>query len=278
MKRFPFLMAWSSLSLQMAEMRFSERLAARIAASGSRLCVGLDPRPEKHGDTVKGVEDFLRQVIEETAEFTAAFKPNSAYFEAMGSDGVAMLEQVIEFVPEEIPVILDVKRSDIGETQRRYARACFDEFGADAATVNPFMGYDTLEPFLDEAGKGIYALAVTSNPGSADIERQDLGGRKVYEIVGDFARKAQEEGRATDVGLVVGLTNAAEEVLGSLPDVPLLIPGLGAQGGDLQALKGSGRKAPNVVNVSRGVLYADDGSSFGDLAKRYAAEIAGVLD
>lgn len=263
----------------MADKRFSEQLAARIDASGSRLCVGLDPRPEKHGDTVQGVEDFLRQVIEETAEFAAAFKPNSAYFEAMGSDGVAMLEQVIEFVPDEIPVILDVKRSDIGETQRRYARACFDEFGAAAATVNPFMGYDTLEPFLDEPGKGIYALAVTSNPGSADIERQDVGGRKIYEIVGDFARRAQEEGRATDVGLVVGLTNAAEKVLAALPDVPLLIPGLGAQGGDLQALKGSGRTAPNVVNVSRGVLYAGaEGDSYRDLAERYAAEIAAVLD
>jgi len=262
----------------MPEQRYSERLAARIAASGSRLCVGLDPRPERHGDTVQGVEDFLRQVIEETAEFAAAFKPNCAYFEAMGSDGVAMLEQVIEFVPEGVPVILDAKRSDIGETQRRYARACFDEFGADAATVNPFMGYDTLEPFLDEAGKGIYALAVTSNPGSADIERQEAGGRKIYEIVGDFARRALKEGRATDVGLVVGLTNAAEEVLAALPDVPLLIPGLGAQGGDLQALKGSGRKAPNVVNVSRGVLYADSGERFRDLAERWAAEISAVLD
>lgn len=261
------------------EMRYSERLAARIQASGSRLCVGLDPRPERHGGTVQGVEDFLRRVIEDTAEFAAAFKPNSAYFEAMGSDGVAMLEQVIEFIPDEIPVILDVKRSDIGETQRRYARACFDEFGAAAATLNPFMGYDSLEPFLDEAGKGVYVLAVTSNPGSADLERQELrDGRKVYELVGEFARRAQEEGRATEVGLVVGLTNAADEVLASLPDVPLLIPGLGAQGGDLQAMKGSGRTAPNVVNVSRGVLYPPENGSCRDLAERYATEIAAVMD
>lgn len=261
----------------MSDESYAQRLATRISATGSHLCVGLDPRPENHGDTVQGVEDFLRRVIEETADYAAAFKPNSAYFEAMGSEGVAMLEQVVEFVPDGVPVILDVKRSDIGETQRRYARACFDQFGADAATVNPFMGYDTLEPFLDEPGKGIYALAVTSNPGSADIERQDAGGRKIYEIVGDFARRAQEEGKATGVGLVVGLTNAAEEVLAALPDVPLLIPGLGAQGGDLQALRGSGRQAPNVVNVSRGILYGDGKRTCRELADHWAEQIAAVL-
>ena len=259
-------------------MRYSEKLAGRIAASGSRLCVGLDPRAEHHGDSVSEVEDFLRRVIEETAEFAAAFKPNCAYFEAMGSEGVAMLEQVVELVPDGIPVIMDAKRSDIGETQRRYAMACFDEMGSDAATLNPFMGYDSIEPFLDAEGKGVYALAVTSNPGSADIQRQKVDGRPVYEIVGEFAQRAQQEGRATDVGLVVGLTNAAREVLDGLPDVPLLVPGLGAQGGDLAALKGSGRQAPIVINVSRGVLYPGDQGSPGELAKRYAGEIAAVLD
>ena len=256
-------------------MRFSEKLAARIKATGSNLCVGLDPRIERHGGSVAEVEGFLRGVIEETARYAAAFKPNSAYFEALGSEGVAMMEQVLELVPEDVPVILDVKRSDIGETQRRYATACFDQWGADAATLNPFMGYDSLVPFLDEEGKGVYALAVTSNPGSADIQRCEVDGRKVYERVGDFAERAREEGRATDVGLVVGLTNAAVEVLAGLPDVPLLVPGLGAQGGDLSALKGSGREAPIVVNVSRGVLYGDE--ACGVLAERFAGEIAEVL-
>jgi orotidine-5'-phosphate decarboxylase len=259
-------------------MRYSEKLARRIAASGSHLCVGLDPRCEQHGDSVAAVEDFLRKVIEETAEYAAAYKPNSAYFESLGSDGVAVLEQVIEFVPEDIPVILDGKRSDIGETQRRYAMACFHEMGADAATLNPFMGYDSIEPFLDEEGKGVYALAVTSNAGSADLQRQMVDGRPLYEIVGDFALRARKEGRATDVGLVVGLTNAAREVLDGLPDVPLLVPGLGAQGGDLAALKGSGRKAPIVVNVSRGVTYPGGKGAPGELARRYAEEIAAVLD
>ena len=256
-------------------MRFNEKLAARIEEIGSGLCVGLDPRPEKHGGTAAGVEDFLRTVIEETAEYAAAFKPNSAYFEALGAEGVSLLEQVVDFVPEDIPVILDVKRSDIGETQRRYAVASFEQAGADSATVNPFMGYDSVEPFLDWEGKGIYLLALTSNPGSADLQRLSVDGETIYSRVGKMATRAAEESRATDVGLVVGLTNAGPEVLEALPDVPLLVPGLGAQGGDLSALGGGQRKAPIVVNVSRGVLYGEQSPK--ELAARYQAEIVQAL-
>jgi orotidine-5'-phosphate decarboxylase len=238
--------------------------------------VGLDPRPEQHGD-LPAVEDFLNRVIDETAAHTATYKPNSAYFEAMGPNGIALLQRVTARVPDEIPVILDCKRSDIGETQRRYAQAAFEMVGADAATVNPFMGYDSLEPFLDFEGKGIYLLAVTSNPGSADLQRQEAGGRKIYEFVGDFATRAAEEKRATSVGLVVGLTNAGAEVLAGLPDVPLLVPGLGAQGGDLAVLKDSGRRAPIVVNSSRGVLYGDESLSLAQRAATFVEEIAAVL-
>ena len=254
---------------------FTEKLAARIEETGSRLCIGLDPRPERHGDSVAEVETFLREVIEATADHAAAFKPNSAYFEALGSEGVAMLEQVVDLIPDEIPVIMDVKRSDIGETQRRYAIACFERFGADAATLNPFMGYDSIEPFLDWEGKGVYLLALTSNPGSADLQRQMIGVEPIYAAIGRMAQRARDEGRATDVGLVVGLTNADGDVLKNLPDVPLLIPGLGAQGGDLGALQGGTRKAPVVVNVSRGVLYGENAP--GVEAARYAQEIAKVL-
>jgi len=261
-----------------AELRYTERLAARIAEVGSNLCVGLDPRPERHGDEVAKVESFLDGVIEESLGVTAAYKPNSAYFEAMGPEGLAMLKRVVDRIPDEVPVILDAKRSDIGETQRRYAQACFEVYGADAVTINPFMGYDSLEPFLDWEGKGIYLLAVTSNPGSADLQRREAEGRKIYEYVGDFATRAAKEGRPTEVGLVVGLTNAGAEVLAGLPDVPLLIPGLGAQGGDLSSLKGAGRHAPNVVNVSRGVLYGDVAPTIGARAAHYAGEISAALD
>ena len=258
------------------EAGYSEQLAARIEMTGSNLCVGLDPRIERHGEEIGEVEQFLDRVVEETLDNTACYKPNIAYFEAMGPDGLAMLKRVMGRIPEGVPVILDAKRSDIGETQRRYAQACFEGFGAHAVTLNPFMGYDSLEPFLDYPGKGIYLLAVTSNPGSADLQRRESGGRRIFELVGEFAGRSVEENRGTEVGLVVGLTNAAEEVLAGLPDVPLLIPGLGAQGGDLSALTGARRQAPNVVNVSRGVLYGEDGTP-GEHAARYAGQIADAL-
>jgi orotidine-5'-phosphate decarboxylase len=144
-------------------------------------------------------------------------------------------------------------------------------------TLNPFLGYDSLEPFLDWKGKGIYLLAVTSNAGSADFQRQKLAdGRSVFELVIDLGERASNEGRKTDVGYVVGLTNAGG-VLDRFPDAPLLVPGLGAQGGDLGALAAAGRAAPAVINVSRGILYAGDERGFGARAKDWAAKIAAAF-
>ena len=140
------------------------------------------------------------------------------------------------------------------------------------------MGYDTLAPFLDYEGKGVYLLTVTSNPGSADIERQQLAdGRKVYELVGDMVSRSIAEGRKTDVGMVVGLTNADSEIRTRTPDAPLLIPGLGAQGGDLSSLTGAGRTAPPLINVSRGILYRDVDKSFAQKAASYAEDIRKAL-
>ena len=252
-------------------MRFAERLSERIAATGSRLCVGLDPRPGAGG--VAEAEELLERVVGETAEHAAAFKPNAAYFEALGAAGVALMERVIARIPAEVPVILDAKRGDIGETQRYYAQACFGGGRVDAVTLNPFLGYDSLAPFLDWEGRGVYLLAVTSNPGAADIQRQRLAdGREVFELVAALGARARAEGRAADVGYVVGLTHAAE-VLARLPDAPLLVPGLGAQGGELAALAAGGRAAPVLVNVSRGILCAGDGRSFGARAAAWAARI-----
>lgn len=251
-------------------MRYSERLRGRIETTGSRLCVGLDPRPGAEG--IGAVPDFLKRVVDETWQHAAAFKPNMAYFEAMGLKGIEILENLLGGMPEEVPVILDAKRSDIGETQKYYAHSYFAHWKVDAVTLNPFLGYDSIEPFLNWEGKGIYLLAVTSNPGSADFQRQTLAdGRSVFELVTALGERAK--GMATDVGYVVGLTNAAG-VLPRIPDAPLLVPGLGAQGGDLAELAAAGRSAPDVINVSRGVLYADDGHSFGERAKRWAERIA----
>ncbi len=255
-------------------MTYAERLQKRIEVTGSALCVGLDPRPDlTDGD----IAEFLRRIVGETAEYTAAFKPNMAYFEAMGLKGIEILENLLQEMPKEVPIILDAKRSDIGETQKYYARSYFENWAVDAVTLNPFLGYDTLEPFLDWEGKGIYLLAVTSNPGSADFQRRDCEGRALFERVGDLCSRAQEEGKLTTPGLVVGLTNADGDVLGNLPDVPLLIPGLGAQGGSLDSLKDSGRKAPSVVNVSRGISYVDGDKNYAALAKSWADKIAESL-
>lgn len=255
-------------------MRFSERLQARAAATGSRLCVGIDPRPGDGG--VEAVPDFLHRLIDETKEYAAAFKPNMAYFEAMGVRGIEILGDLLAAMPDEVPVILDAKRSDIGETQKYYAQGYFGHWKVDAVTLNPFLGYDSLEPFLDWEGRAVYLLAVTSNPGSADFQRQRLAdGREVFELVAALGERARAEGRASDVGYVVGLTHAAE-TLARMPDAPLLVPGLGAQGGDLRALADSGRTAPDVINVSRGISGVDDGRTLGQRAADWAAKIAAV--
>jgi orotidine-5'-phosphate decarboxylase len=256
-------------------MRYSERLQQRIATTGSRLCVGLDPRPGDGGASV--ARDFLREVVAQTAPWAAAFKPNMAYFEALGIEGIRLLEDLLADMPADVPVILDAKRSDIGETQKYYAQGYFGRWNVDAVTLNPFLGYDSLEPFLDWEGKGIYLLAVTSNAGSADFQRQQLAdGRSVFELVTALGDRARAEGRKTDVGYVVGLTNAAE-VLRKMPDVPLLVPGLGAQGGDLAALAAAARTAPDVINVSRGILYAGDERGFAARAKDWADQIAAAF-
>jgi orotidine 5'-phosphate decarboxylase subfamily 2 len=250
-------------------MTFLDKLRTRITATGSNLCVGLDVRAT---DASESTKKWILDVIEQTAPHAAAFKPNAAYFEALGWQGVKMLEEIMAAIPQDIPTVLDVKRGDIGETQGYYAKACFDVLKADAVTLNPYMGRDTLEPFLKYSSKGIYLLGVTSNPGAKDIELQKAGDRHIYELVADMTAGQSQ------AGLVVGLTNAAPDVLTRIPDVPLLIPGLGAQGGDLSALKGSGRQAPLLVNVSRGILYQDEDKTFAQRAEMWKLRIREALE
>lgn len=173
-------------------MRYSQRLQQRISATGSCLCVGLDPRPQEND--VAGIEEFLKQVVDQTWIHAAAFKPNMAYFEAMGLRGIEILDRMLAWMPREVPIILDAKRSDIGETQKYYAQSYFSHWNVDAVTLNPFLGYDSIEPFLNWSGKGIYLLAVTSNPGSADFQRQVLAdGRSVFELVTALGQRSVAE-------------------------------------------------------------------------------------
>lgn len=259
-------------------MTYAERLRQRIAASGSALCVGIDPRLDRHPSAGE-LSAFCERVIAETAPYAAAFKPNIAYFEALGVPGYQLIESLIATMKATgVPVILDAKRGDIGTTQEHYARVYFDRWDVDAVTLSPYMGYDSVEPFLQHPGKGVYLLGVTSNPGAADLELKELSdGRRVFELVGDLALRAPETpAGAGSIGMVLGLTNVSGDILASLPDVPLLIPGLGAQGGDLETLRGARRVAPFVINVSRGILYADEHLTFAEKAKDYADRIAQV--
>lgn len=236
-------------------MTYLEKLSCRIAAVQSHLCVGIDPR----ADLIDGdLESFVCGVIEAASPFAAAFKPNIAYFEAYGAKGVAVLERCLQQVPKEIPVVLDVKRSDIPETMKYYAEAYFGQWGVDAVTLNGLMGCDSIAPFLQDPAQGVYLLGVTSNPGAVDLELQRVGERYVFELIQDFA--ARSAGLPGQVGLVVGLTNVSDEVLSKVQDLPLLIPGLGAQGGDLSRLDMAARRAPNLINASRSILYGSTGS------------------
>ena len=256
-------------------MNYHDRLLQRQSLTGSRLCVGLDPRPQT--ENRHAIEDELKRIVEATLPHAAAFKPNMAYFEAMGLYGIEILDRLLTWRPREVPLILDAKRSDIGETQKYYAQSYFEHWQVDAVTLNPFLGYDSLEPFLHAPGKGVYLLAVTSNPGSADVQRQRLAdGRAVFELVTALGERAERAACATSVGYVVGLTNAAD-VLQAMPDAPLLIPGLGAQGGDLASLRDTPRQAPILINVSRGISYAEDSLSYAQRAAMWKNKIADAL-
>jgi orotidine-5'-phosphate decarboxylase len=259
-------------------MTYAETLQNRIKATGSALCVGLDPRPDRH-DSVSAIETFCEKVIAETAEYAACFKPNIAYFEALGVEGYAVIDRLVSRMKDtSVPIVLDAKRGDIGTTQEQYAKGYFGNWDVDALTLSPYMGFDSVEPFLQYPGKGVYLLGVTSNAGAADLETHDLAsGRKVFELVGDMAGRASDNPAGEgSIGLVLGLTNVSDDVLARMPDVPLLIPGLGAQGGDLETLRGANRTAPSVINVSRGILYADEHLSFTEKAKDYANRIADI--
>ena len=250
-------------------MTFFQVLGQRIRKVNSRLCVGLDPHPEDlPQQTAQQAEAFCRRIIEQTEEFAAAYKPNMAFFEALGVDGWAALEHVLSAIDDEIPVILDVKRGDISSTADAYAAAYFDRLGVDAVTVNPYMGYDAVKPFLDHPGKGVFLLCKTSNPGAGDLQdvsiRNDVkeAGSGQISLFEHVASLAQSWNEADNLGLVVGATQpeSLAAVRAMAPELWILAPGIGAQGGDLQAAVQAGIREDGsglLVPVSRTISRAD---------------------
>jgi orotidine-5'-phosphate decarboxylase len=258
----------------MKRMKFVDKLRAAGNKNKSLLCVGLDPdltlMPKM------SIPEFNKAIIAATSDLVCAYKPNVAFYEALGVEGIEALLETIECIPDHIPVIGDAKRGDIGNTAKAYARALFDTFGFDAVTVSPYLGFDSIEPFLMYREKGVFILCRTSNPGAMDFQSLvDASGRHLYEIV---AGKARDWNIHNNIGLVVGATYPRElkEIRRLCPDMPLLIPGVGTQGGDLeQAVKDGvdahGEKA--IINVSRQVLYASKGKDFAEAARCVAQEL-----
>jgi orotidine-5'-phosphate decarboxylase len=259
-------------------MTFIDKLLHASRKHKSWLCIGLDPDP----DLMPGADvlQFNRAIIEATSDLVCAYKPNLAFYEALGSEGTAILENTIKHVPGDIPVIGDAKRGDIGNTSRAYARALFSVLGFDAATVSPYLGYDSIEPFIAYQDKGVFILCRTSNKGAADLQDLLTNGLPLYEAV---ARKANEWNTYGNIGLVVGATYPDElkRVRSICPEMPLLIPGIGAQGGDLTSVvrygvDTQGEKA--IINVGRQILYASKGNDFAQTARNAAERIRNQIN
>ena len=240
-------------------MSFREQYEASAAANDSLLCVGLDPDPERMPAGV-GVVEYLTNVIDATSDLVCCYKPNAAFYEAEDGGGFETLRAVVEAVPDGVPVLLDAKRGDIGNTARFYAQAIFEQLGVDAVTLNPYLGEDALTPFFEYEDRHSFVLCRTSNPSAVDL--QDLaageGGRPLYEHV---ALLANGWNRHDNVGLVVGATypQEAARIRELAPDLIQLVPGVGAQDGDIAAAVRACTDAAGggvIINASRGVLYA----------------------
>ncbi|HLX01466.1 MAG TPA: orotidine-5'-phosphate decarboxylase [Trinickia sp.] len=259
---------------------FIETLTSAWQRTHSLLCVGLDPEPAKFPGALANrpdaIFDFCRAIVDATAPYASAFKPQIAYFAAHRAED--QLEALIAHIHERhpgLPVILDAKRGDIGSTAEQYAREAFVRYGADAVTVNPYMGFDSVEPYLAHPGKGVIVLCRTSNPGGSDLQFLETGGRPLYQVVAQLA--ADKWNASGQLGLVVGATfpKEIEIVRQIVGDMPLLIPGIGAQGGDVEATVRAGRTAAGtgmMINSSRAILYAGKGDDFAAAAARAAQE------
>jgi orotidine-5'-phosphate decarboxylase len=255
-----------------------ERLRARVDRLGSPLCLGLDPHPERLPEglaaDVGGVESFARGVLEAAAAEVSAVKINVAFFEAFGSAGWSALERLRRDVPEDLFVILDAKRGDIGSTAERYAAGLLGHLEADAVTLSPYLGEDAIEPFLAYPDSCVYVLARTSNPSAASVQELDAGAEPLYLATARWVATTWTDGRA---GLVVGATAPAElaRVREAVPGPGFLVPGVGAQGGDLEAAVRAchGTWASGVVSVSRGITEASRGGDWQRSAGRAAGEL-----
>jgi len=280
-------------------MSFWQKVHGRWAEADTLVCVGLDPdlgrirkalsaagEPASGGSVEDALFAFNQRIVEATADLAAVFKPQIAHYAAEGEEGLRALRRTIEFIHQrfpDVPVILDAKRNDIGSTAERYAREVFDVFGADAVTVSAYLGGDSLAPFLEREDRGVFVLCRTSNPGARDLQDLPVGPevRPLYESVARLA--AERWNTRGNLGLVMGATYPEElaAVRRIVGDMPFLVPGVGAQGGDVAAAVANGqdsRGAGLLVNSSRGILYASSGADFAEAARRATQELRHAIN
>lgn len=262
-------------------MTFIQQLARTWERHDSLVCVGLDPEPSRFPAHLREAPDatfaFCRAIVDATADLACAFKPQIAHFAALGAEDA--LERLIAHVHAThpgVPVVLDAKRGDIGSTAQHYAAEAFERYRADAVTVNPYLGRDSVQPFLDRADKGVILLCRTSNAGARDLQDLDVGGRTLYQHVAETV--ARDWNANGNCALVVGATYPDElaDVRRRVGDLPLLVPGIGAQGGDVAAVMASGRTADGtglMISSSRAILYAGGGEDFADAARAAAMRL-----
>jgi orotidine-5'-phosphate decarboxylase len=267
-------------------MGFMDAVRTRWTEANTLVCIGLDPEPAKFPPSLRDDPDavftFLHAIVDATADLACAFKPQIAHFAAMGAEHT--LQRLIAHIHEAhpgVPVLLDAKRGDIGSTAERYAVEAFDRFAADAVTVNPYLGRDSVQPFLDRADRGVVLLCRTSNAGAKDFQDLDCGGAPLYQrVAGTIARDWNANGNCL---LVVGATWPEElaAVRALVGDLPFLVPGVGAQGGDVEAVVRAGRTADGtglLVSSSRAILYAGNGADYADAARAAALDLRDTIN
>jgi orotidine-5'-phosphate decarboxylase len=267
-------------------MRFMDALRTRWTDADTLVCVGLDPEPAKFPTHLREDPDavftFCRAIVDATADLACAFKPQIAHFAALGAEHT--LQRLIAHVHEAhpgVPVILDSKRGDIGSTAQHYATEAFDRYAADAVTLNPYLGKDSVQPFLDRADRGVVLLCRTSNPGAKDFQDLVCDGLPLYQRVAEtVARDWNANGNCL---LVVGATWPQElaAVRALVGDLPFLVPGVGAQGGDVEAVVTNGKTADGaglVISSSRAILYAGNGEDFADAARGAAQDLRDTIN
>jgi len=250
-------------------MNSFEKLTKSIDVSGSMLCVGLDSDISKLPNGIEknldGLLKFNKKIINSCSTYASAFKVNFAFYEQYGSEGFDVLKETMDNMPNDKFIIADSKRGDIGNTSKAYAKSCFEYFNADSITVNPYMGSDSILPFLEYKNKMVFVLALTSNPGSADYQRLIAEDEPIYKHV---IKKCAALSENKNIGFVVGATHPDElsEIREIIPDKFLLIPGVGSQGGDIEAILEANKSGPAVINVSRDIIYSSGDQDFAEKA------------